>query len=442
MKLAWGRRLTPEQRKFVVAMARALGASPSDMTSVIAFESNWNPAAVNAISGATGLIQFMPRTAIGLGTTVEDLRGMTIDDQLRYCHAYWKPYAGRIGTLSDCYMAVLYPAAIGLPDEAVIFLPGSREYLNNRGLDINHDGAVTKAEATSFVAKRLAEGLLDANAIEIDDEAEASPQPEAEGATMGAGKLLDVATMITSIFNPLAGGVLGLAGQLVRDMAPAVQGKLAQEIGRHTDPTTAQTVATSIASTLVNGAQLLTGQTDPARAVAEVTANPANAEALQQLQAQLESDLDARAARVKSVGDASMPWDQAKWKAEGEGKQLVSNIAIAERLAGIWDMTPFLVKSLLIMLWGIAWGLLLAICGVSAAIIFDSTAAANANASMVLTALIGLAGPIWTGAIVASVAAIVAYRFDGSKQSSDQTRAALAVALEKNPSRGSAVPVA
>ena len=32
----------------------------------------------------------------------------------------------------------------------------------------------------------------------------------------------------------------------------------------------------------------------------------------------------------------------------------------------------------------------------------------------IIAALIGLAGPIWTGAIVATVAAIVAYRFDGS----------------------------
>jgi hypothetical protein len=94
-------------------------------------------------------------------------------------------------------------------------------------------------------------------------------------------------------------------------------------------------------------------------------------------------------------------------------------------------MTKWIVVSLLVMLWGIAWGLL---SGVLALSFQDDPD------PMVLTALIGLAGPIWTGAVVASVVAIVAYRFDGSKQSSDQSNALMAAA--SGTPRGSVVPVA
>ena len=90
------------------------------------------------------------------------------------------------------------------------------------------------------------------------------------------------------------------------------------------------------------------------------------------------------------------------------GRQAASSVAIEEHKAGLWDMTRTLVTSLLVMLWGIAWGLLGAIIGM----VFKE----KADPTM-LAALIGLAGPIWTGAIVATVVAIVAYRFDGSSAS-------------------------
>ena len=93
--------------------------------------------------------------------------------------------------------------------------------------------------------------------------------------------------------------------------------------------------------------------------------------------------------------------------------------AIAEKKAGLWDMTRTLVTSLLLMLWGISWGLGYAL--------YEATHKDEPN-GMVLTALLGLAGPIWTGAIVASVVAIVAYRFDGNKDGSEQTKAVLDLA--------------
>jgi hypothetical protein len=139
------------------------------------FESNFNPQARNPQSGATGLIQFMPSTARGLGTTAEDIAAMDELDQLALVHQYFLPYAGKLRSLSDCYMAILRPRAVGGSQDDTLFEVGSGAYEGNAALDLDHDGRVTESEATSFVAKRLEEGLLPLNALRY---ASAEPQPE------------------------------------------------------------------------------------------------------------------------------------------------------------------------------------------------------------------------------------------------------------------------
>ena len=44
---------------------------------------------------------------------------MTPEQQLDYVERYLEPYKGKIGTLKDLYMAVLYPAAIGKSEDSV-----------------------------------------------------------------------------------------------------------------------------------------------------------------------------------------------------------------------------------------------------------------------------------------------------------------------------------
>ncbi len=101
--------------------------------------------------GETGLIQFMPRTAIGLGTTTDALANMTAVEQLDYVEKYFQPYYRRTKTLSDMYMAILMPKYIGYDDQAILFNDPSKAYTQNRGLDLNRDGRITKAEATHRV---------------------------------------------------------------------------------------------------------------------------------------------------------------------------------------------------------------------------------------------------------------------------------------------------
>src|SRR3546814_2263571 len=116
----------------------------------MAFETgaSFDPAKKNAAgSGATGLIQFMPRTAESLGTDTAALARMTGVDQLDLVERYLGSVARNrpLPTLSDLYMAVLWPAAIGKLDSHVLFTTPSRESDPNPGLDVNRDAVLTKA---------------------------------------------------------------------------------------------------------------------------------------------------------------------------------------------------------------------------------------------------------------------------------------------------------
>jgi hypothetical protein len=109
------------------------------------------------VTGNCGLIQFMPRTAQGLGTTTEELAKMTAVEQLDWVEKYFRPYRHRVKTMSDMYMAILWPAAVGKVEEFVLF-SGGIAYRQNAGLDTNKDGIITKREAAAKVAQRLVMG--------------------------------------------------------------------------------------------------------------------------------------------------------------------------------------------------------------------------------------------------------------------------------------------
>lgn len=161
--LAWGARVSPEFRVKVRAISGRLGCAPDDLMSCVAWESgrSFSPSKKNmAGSGATGLIQFMPATAKGLGTSTAALAAMTAVEQLDWVEKYFQPYKGKLNTLADLYMAILWPAAVGKPMEHVLWNRATRPttYRQNAGLDINHDGAITKAECAAKLYGMKAEG--------------------------------------------------------------------------------------------------------------------------------------------------------------------------------------------------------------------------------------------------------------------------------------------
>jgi hypothetical protein len=92
---------------------------------------------------------------------------MTAEDQLNFVWRYMRDRIkerGPIVRLSDCYMAVLNPVAMGKPDSFVMWVSGSDAYAVNAGLDADRDHQITKAEAAAKVAALLAEGLRPENA--------------------------------------------------------------------------------------------------------------------------------------------------------------------------------------------------------------------------------------------------------------------------------------
>lgn len=181
-KIAWGNSVPEEFRARVLSICAGFKWGPEHPSWLMAcmhFESGgtFSPSIKNmAGSGATGIIQFMPKTAIGLGTTVDELAMMTAVRQLDYVERYFKPYAKRIKSLADMYMAILLPSAIGKPEDAPLF-SGGVAYRQNAALDSNSDGIVTKEEATMRVAVSLANGLKEPNVFLTNDKPKGEPMP-------------------------------------------------------------------------------------------------------------------------------------------------------------------------------------------------------------------------------------------------------------------------
>lgn len=146
----------PEFAEGINRLGEKYNVNPMALLAVMDFETGgtFDAGVKNAVgSGATGLIQFMPRTAEALGTTTEELAQMDRVEQLGFVEKYLDQWAGRIegGSVDDLYMSVLWPAAIGKPDGYVIFRSGTTAYDQNRGLDTNGDGTITKFEAANKV---------------------------------------------------------------------------------------------------------------------------------------------------------------------------------------------------------------------------------------------------------------------------------------------------
>lgn len=167
--IAWGRKVSPAFRQKVQLVATALGgpsALASWLMACMAQESGetFSPSIRNeAGSGATGLIQFMPQTAAVLGTTTAALAAMSDIEQLDYVRRFFWPWRGKLHTLGDVYMAILWPEAVGKPDDFVLFDKADPDhpvrYIQNHGLDFNHDGKITRAEACARVASELNRGM-------------------------------------------------------------------------------------------------------------------------------------------------------------------------------------------------------------------------------------------------------------------------------------------
>jgi len=62
--------LSDAEQNALEDLANNLGVNSDSLNRLISLESNWNPLAANKVSGARGLIQFLPSTAEGMGFEV------------------------------------------------------------------------------------------------------------------------------------------------------------------------------------------------------------------------------------------------------------------------------------------------------------------------------------------------------------------------------------
>lgn len=149
----------PDFNKKVEKIASSLGVDSKDLIAIFKQESGVNPAAVNPMSGATGLIQFMPDTAKRLGTSTQELKQMSAVDQLDYVYRYFKMVGVQPGMkLGDLYMAVFMPKYVGAPDDTALGINGAtgfsgKVYAQNKGLDKNRDGVITVADVKQSVQR-------------------------------------------------------------------------------------------------------------------------------------------------------------------------------------------------------------------------------------------------------------------------------------------------
>lgn len=139
-------------------LSRKLLIEPDWLMAVMYKESGLNHRAVNSNGGATGLIQFMPATAKGLGTTTAALRNMSNVEQLDYVYKYYKPYISKLNSYPDLYLATFFPAALSKSDDWVIQSSGlsAATIANaNKIIDLNKDGKITVGEFKEYCYKKF-----------------------------------------------------------------------------------------------------------------------------------------------------------------------------------------------------------------------------------------------------------------------------------------------
>lgn len=119
----------------------------------------FSPSIQNPYTKATGLIQFMPNTAKGLGTTIDDLKKMSNVAQMDYVYKYFLPYKEKIDSFEDLYLVTFYPNADGV-FAGTLSKPDTWTFpkavtAQNPGLDANKDGLITIKEFREFAYRKV-----------------------------------------------------------------------------------------------------------------------------------------------------------------------------------------------------------------------------------------------------------------------------------------------
>lgn len=197
---------------------------------------------------------------------------------------------------------------------------------------------------------------------------------------------------------------LSIVSLLTGVFSPLIRAKVEKAVGTE--------VGKPLVDNLLAVTQQVTGKSDPLEAVAVARQNPA-------MVAKVEVAADDWFKQAAPFLDKLAEYDQQRWGAEIAGRKASSALAIEERKAGLWDMTQTVVWFAAVTLTGLVFALL-------GALIYQATTGER----NIDSGLLGLAGPIFMAA-VSAWAAIVAFRFDGTKSSEAQAAALSAMMARK-----------
>jgi hypothetical protein len=150
-------------------VAQELGARAGDMLAVMYSESgcradahNDNPKHLPSEQrwNASGLIQFMPATLVGLGWTKGHaaFRELSAWQQLPYVRRYYLPHRGHLGSVGGLYVATFLPALVKHAADPGFVLtakngPLGWAYAPNAAFDANGDLAITVGELEDAVRR-------------------------------------------------------------------------------------------------------------------------------------------------------------------------------------------------------------------------------------------------------------------------------------------------
>lgn len=162
MKLLFSNRVSKAFADKVNSISGKLGIEPDWLMFLMDWESagSFRPSIENSF-GCIGLIQFCPdysggeyKTIGGVQYKMSIIKSMSSEDQLELVYEYLKEQQktyGRFSTYHDLYLSILFPVAIGKPDDYVL------NTQSNPVFDINKNGQVTAGEVKQYLDNRVRE---------------------------------------------------------------------------------------------------------------------------------------------------------------------------------------------------------------------------------------------------------------------------------------------
>jgi hypothetical protein len=158
----------------VISISRLLGVDPDWLMIIFNSETGgtFSPSVRNKVTGAVGLIQFMPATCCGLLGKLsksqskdrtlrkyyaEKMGALKNYEQLEYVYQYFKAYTGKITDLYHLYLIAFYPNADGVFG-GTLYKPNNWKFPKkisegNRGID-NENGDITISSFKRWVDKK------------------------------------------------------------------------------------------------------------------------------------------------------------------------------------------------------------------------------------------------------------------------------------------------